>query len=318
MSRDGNDTDHANGVGTGLLLAAGAAASFGFSGPLARGLLDTDWSTGAVVLARIGIAALVVMPFALRALAGRWHLLLENAALLVAFGAGPVAFAQFAYFSAVARMDVAPSLLIEYTAPAAVVLWLWLRRGERPRRLTLAGAALAAIGLVLVLDLLSGSDLSPAGVLWALGAMGGAASYYMLAADTGPGLPPLVLAGGGLLVGAVMLAVLGAAGILPLRASTTAPTYSAVAVAWWIPVLALGVVTAGLAYALGVAGSRRLGSRLASFVGLLEVVAGVLAAWLLLDQVPAALQVTGGALIMSGVVLVRLGERPALAGMASE
>ena len=50
-------------------------------------------------------------------------------------------------------MQVGPALLIEYTAPAAVVVWLWLRHGQRPGRLTLAGAALAAVGLVLVLDL---------------------------------------------------------------------------------------------------------------------------------------------------------------------
>ena len=73
------------------------------------------------------------------------------------------------------------------------------------------------------------------------------------------------------------------------------------AVSWWLPLLGLGVVTAGLAYCTGIAASRRLGSRLASFVALLEVVAGVAFAWLLLDQLPGALQLAGGALIVAGV-----------------
>src|SRR4051812_27542509 len=158
-------------VRAGLLLALVSAASFALSGPLARGLLDVGWSPGAVVLARITIAALVVAPLAARALRGRWHALRANAPLLLGYGAVPIAGAQFAYFSAVARMDVGPALLIEYTAPAAVVAWLWLRHGERPRPLTLAGAGLAAAGLVLVLDLFSGADLALGGVLWALGAM---------------------------------------------------------------------------------------------------------------------------------------------------
>ena len=34
-------------------------------------------------------------------------------------------------------MEVGPALLIEYTAPAAVVVWLWLRHGERPGPVTL-------------------------------------------------------------------------------------------------------------------------------------------------------------------------------------
>jgi hypothetical protein len=46
----------------------------------------------------------------------------------------------------------------------------------------------------------------------------------------------------------------------------------------------------------------------ASFVGLLEVVSGVLWAWLLLTQVPGPLQVVGGVLLLAGIVIVRLGE----------
>jgi len=55
------------------------------------------------------------------------------------------------------------------------------------------------------------------------------------------------------------------------------------------------------------AGSRRLGSRLASFAGLTEVVFAAALAWLLLAEVPGPLQLVGGACILAGVVLVRWG-----------
>lgn len=310
MGRMGNDSHPHPGVGAGLVLAVASAGSFGLSGALARGLLNAGWTPGAVVLCRLTIGALVVAPFAARALRGRLRALRANAWLLLGFGAVPVAGAQFAYFSAVARMDVGPALLIEFTAPAAVVLWLWLRHGERPRPLTVAGAGVAAVGLVLVLDLLSGSGLALGGVLWALLAMVGAASYFVLAAKPRAGLPPVALAGAGLAVGALSLAALGAIGILPLRATTAAPVYAGGAVTWWLPPLGLGTVTAGLAYTTGIAASRRLGPRLASFVALLEVVAGVTFAWLLLGQLPTTLQLAGGVLIVAGVVVVKLGERP--------
>ena len=116
---------------------------------------------GAVVLARLSLGALVVAPLAARALRGRWGALRKHVGFVLLFGALPVAGAQFGYFSAVAAMDVGPALLIEYTAPAAVVVWLWLRHGERPGPLTVAGAGIAALGLILVLDLLSGADLAP-------------------------------------------------------------------------------------------------------------------------------------------------------------
>ena len=297
----------------GVLLAITSATSFGLSGSLASGLLSTGWTPGAIVLARVGLAAAVVAPFALASLRGRWGVLRAGWRTVVLYGVLAVAGAQFCYFSAVASMDVGPALLIEYTAPAAVVAWLWLRHGRRPHRLTLVGAALAAAGLVLVLDLLSGADLAPAGVAWALGAMVGATAYFLISADDRTGLPPLALAGCGLAVGAAALAALGAVGLMPMRAGTTAPSYAGSSVPWWASVLVLGLVTAALAYTTGVAATRRLGSQVASFVALLEVVAGVGFAWLLLAQLPGALQLVGGLLIIAGVVVVKLGDgrRPA-------
>jgi drug/metabolite transporter (DMT)-like permease len=301
-------------VRAGVPFALVSAASFALSGSLARGLIDVGWSAAAVVLARIAIAAVVLAPLTIWVLRGRWATLRSNARLVLVYGAVPVAGTQYAYFSAVAAMDVAPALLIEYTAPAAIVVWLWLRHGERPNRLTLAGAGVAALGLVLVLDLLSGADLALDGVLWALAAMVGAATYFVLSADTRSGVPPLALAGGGLAVGALGLGALGLTGLLDMRATTAAPTYADMAVAWWVPFVGLGVVTAAIASTTGIAASRRLGSRLASFIALLEVVAAVLFAWLLLDQLPGTLQLVGGVFVVAGVVVVKLGERPAASG----
>lgn len=301
-------SDRAPGRFGGLALAMVSAGSFGLSGPLAAGLLDTGWSPGAIVLVRIALAAVVVAPFGIIALRGQWRLLRQHAGTVVTYGVLAVAGAQFCYFSAVSSMEIGPALLIEYTAPAAVVGWMWLRHSERPGRLTVAGAGIAALGLVLVLDLLSGADLSATGVLWALGAMVGVGTYFVISAQV-RGLPPLVLAAAGLVLGAVLLGLLGAVGVLPMHGGTTAPTYAGQAVIWWVPLLVLGVVTAGLAYTTGILAARRLGSRLASFVGLLEVVAAIGLAWLLLDQLPGPVQLLGGLLILAGVVAVQLGER---------
>ncbi|MEU4215482.1 DMT family transporter [Actinoplanes sp. NPDC026623] len=299
----------APGVGSGLLLAVVSATSFGLSGPLAAGLLATGWSPGAIVLGRVALAALALAPFTIAALRGRWHLLRRQAGQVLLYGVLAVAGAQFCYFSAVATMDVAPALLIEYTAPAAVVAWLWLRRGQRPSPLTVGGAVVAAAGLLLVLDLFSGVDLAWSGVAWSLGAMVGATAYFLISADTDTGLPPLALAGAGLTVGGLGLLALAVTGLLPMHASTAAAQFSLGSPPWWVPMLLLGLVTAALAYATGVIASRRLGSRVASFVALLEVVAAVLFAWLLVSQLPTATQFAGGLLIIGGVIAVRLGDR---------
>ena len=96
--------------------------------------------------------------------------------------------------------------------------------------------------------------------------------------------------------------------MLPFAATTAAVHFGGVTVAWWLPVLGLGVVTAALAYVTGIAATRRLGSRLASFVGLTEVLAALGFAWILLGQAPRLIQLLGGALVLLGVVIVKSGE----------
>ena len=72
----------ANRAAAGLVLAVASAVTFGLSGALARGLLDTGWSAGAAVTLRTVIAAVVLLVPGLLALRGRMHLLRANAGLV--------------------------------------------------------------------------------------------------------------------------------------------------------------------------------------------------------------------------------------------
>lgn len=158
-----------------------------------------------------------------------------------------------------------------------------------------------------MLDILTGADVNVAGILWALGAMVGAATYFVLSAKADTGLPPIALAGSGLLLGALGLTAAGAIGVLPIRWTTDDIAYRFGSVPWFVPVLAMGVVATALAYLLGIASTRMLGPRLASFVALAEVVAALLFGWLLLGRADL-LQALGGVLVLAGVVVVKLGE----------
>lgn len=303
-------------LASGLGLAAVSSAAFGLSGPLAKGLLDAGWTAGAAVTARVLIAAAVLaLPGAL-AMRGRWNLVPRSMGTIVAYGAIAVAGCQLAFFNAVGYMPVGVALLIEFTSPVAVIGWMWLRHKQRPTVKTVFGAAVAAVGLVFVLDLISGASIDPIGVLWALGAMAGAAVYWIMSAEEGHGLPPLALAAGGLLFGGVILMLAGLVGIVPFAATTSNVILAGATVPWWVSIALLGVVTAALAYVCGIAAIRRLGSRLASFVGLTEVLSALVFAWLLLGETPRLVQVCGGGLILLGVVIVKLGEPKGGAGGA--
>lgn len=296
-------------AGSGIVVALVSAAAFGTSGAVARSLLDTGWTPGAVVTMRISVAALVLFAPTLLALRGRWDALRRNALLVLGYGVFAVAGAQLAYFSAIQHLSVGVALLIEYLAPVLIVGYLWARTGRRPGRLTVAGVVLSLAGLVLVLDLTGQVEVSLVGVLWALMAALGLSVYFLLSdAGADGALPPIALAGGGLVVGAVVLGAAGATGLLPMEASAADVSLAGLTLPWWVPGLELALVAGAFAYVLGIVAVRRLGSTVASFVALTEVLFAVLIAWLLLGELPVAVQLLGGALIVGGVVAVRLGQ----------
>lgn len=304
MTHDSTASETIPGLGFAVL----SAACFGASGAFASGLMDAGWSSGAAVTARVTLAALALAVPAWFALEGRWHLLRAEAGTILVYGVVAIAACQLAYFNAIQHMEVGAALLIEYTAPVGVLGWAWYRHGLRPSRVTVAGGALAVVGLILVLDLISGAQVSTVGVLWALAAMVGAAIYFVLSAGRSE-LPPLVLAACAMILGAISLLVAGVLGIISLHASTDDVPYAGLTLPFWVPLAVLGLVSAAVAYVAGIAASRRLGARLASFVALLEVLFALGFAWLLLRELPNGVQFAGAALVLAGVVLVKLGEQ---------
>lgn len=297
----------ARATAVGLWFALASAATFATSGPFAKSLLVEGWSSGAIVLLRVAGAALALaVPTAL-SMRGRWHLLRRNVAPVLTYGAVAVAACQVSYFYAVQRLDVGVALLLEYLGVVLVVLWVWLSTRRAPAALTGLGVVLAIAGLVLVLDLSGQSRPDLVGVAWGLVAATGLATYFVVAADD-CGLPPVALAGLGLGVGAVALAVLGAVRVLPMEFVAHDVSMRGLHLSWWVAIGELALVAAAAAYLLGILAARRLGSTIASFVGLTEVLFAVLFAWLLLGELPGLMQLGGGVLILAGVVAVRTGE----------
>ena len=294
---------------TGLALAVLSAATFGTSGTFASSLIAAGWSPAAAVVSRIALAALLLTIPALVQLRGQWGLLRRSAGRIAAYGLFAIAAPQLCYFNAVARIPVGVALLLEYLAVVLVVGWLWLRHGQRPQRLTVAGGAAAIAGLVMVLNLTGAAHINPIGVVWALLAAVGLALYFLLsAADHAEPLPPMVMAWAGMCVAAAALAALGWARVLPMAATTGDVHFLGYQVSWIVPVLGLSLLASVVAYVAGIGAARRLGAKLASFIGLAEVLFAIGFAWLLLGQLPSGMQFLGGVFILTGVSLVRADE----------
>ncbi|MET4060445.1 drug/metabolite transporter (DMT)-like permease [Arthrobacter sp. UYP6] len=303
-----------NSSSTGIAVALVSSAVFGLSGSFAKSLLETGWTSTTAVAVRMGGAALVLLVPALVALHGRWYQVRENWKTILAFGFIGVAGCQFFYFNAVERLSVGVALLLEFLAPVIMVLWIWAATRRRPGLRTIGGAAAAIAGLVLVLDIGGAVHVDPVGVLWGLAAAVCLAIYFFITAKQNDSLPPLVLATGGMLVGAVTMVLLGVVGILPTGFSTGDVVLAGRVTPWWVPLAGLVLFSTVLAYVTGIVAARTLGSRVASFVSLTEVLFAVLWAWLFLSELPGTVQLLGGALIVLGVVLVRSDKTAGLPG----
>lgn len=224
---------------------------------------------------------------------------------LVLYGVLAAAGVQVAFFNALQYLPVAVALLLEYTGPVLVIAWVWAVRRQRPSGRTLLGAGVALVGLSMVVQVWSGLGLQWQGVAWGLLAAVCQASYFLMADRASSATPPVVLAGVGMTVGALVVAALGLAGVLPVVIDTAATgvVLAGADVGWPVAAALLVLVSTVLAYLTGVAAVARIGATRGSLIALLEVVVSAVASWILLGQVLSPVQALGGALILAGVAM---------------
>ncbi len=289
----------------GIVLAVMSALAFSSSGPLVKPLLEAGWSLSAALLVRMGLAGLILSPALIGAVRREQGFVHRHGLALAVFGLIPVAGCQLLFFSAMQRMPVAVALLIQYLAPVMLVGFVWLRTRRAPSRLVIAGSIVAITGLVLVVDV-AGARFDLLGTVLALGAAVCVCVYFVMSERTGGDLPPLALASGGLLFGAAFMGTLAVAGALPFAAPAVTVAFRGVEVPGILALLWVAGIGTTLGYAFGVFAVPRIGSRLASFIGLSEVLFALGFAWLLLGETPSAVQIIGGVVLLAGVILVRV------------
>lgn len=295
-------------VARGLVWALVSAAAYGFSGPLGSAFLEAGWSPGLTTLLRIAGAAVVLLPVTV-VLLRRHPLTGPHARTVLLYGVAAVAGVQLCFFQALQYLSVGVALLLEFLAPVLLVGWTWLRTRRAPAAVTIAGCVVSLAGLVLVVDPFGPQRVELVGLLWGVASAVCVCVYFLLPGGDGDGaVPPLLMISGAMVVGAVTLTLTGLLGITPWETGAASPVLAGVEIGWPVLLAMLVVLATVLPYVTGVVGIRLLDTRVASFVGLTEVMFGVLAAWLLIAQVPSPVQMCGGLLILAGIMLIRRAE----------
>ncbi|QIQ05866.1 EamA family transporter [Streptomyces liangshanensis] len=295
------------GRSVGLGLALVSAFAFGGSGVAAKPLIEAGLEPLQVVWLRVAGAALLMLPVAWR----HRDLVRRRPALLAGFGLLAVAGVQAFYFAALSRVPVGVALLVEYLAPALVLLWVRFVQRRPVTRAAAAGVVLAVGGLACVVEVWAGLSFDPVGILFALAAACCQVGYFVLS-DQGSGTEdaahaadPLGVIAYGLLVGTVVLTVVGRPwemdwSLLGGTADLGGSDVPAALLLGWVV-----VVATVLAYATGVVSVRKLSPQVAGVVACLEAVIATVLAWVLLGEHLSAPQIAGGAVVLVGAFIAQ-------------
>jgi drug/metabolite transporter (DMT)-like permease len=229
---------------------------------------------------------------------------------LIAFGLS-TALVNASYYVAISRLPVGVAIAIQYTAPVLLLgLAATSRIGPRPGRTAWVAGAVTVAGAVLVSEADRGfADVDTVGLL-ASAASALMFACYLLSAKRAArlGLHPATTLLWGFVVAVAFWSVAAPWWSWPAAKLSTA----AVAFA----VLGVGVVGTLIPFFLAVSAVRVLSPATASIAATSEPPFSVVFAWVLLGQHLGVVQVAGGLLVVSGVVLAhRAGavERPAIA-----
>ncbi|MBO8200544.1 DMT family transporter [Streptomyces smyrnaeus] len=310
MRTDSSTTGVSRARTSGLVLALVSACAFGSSGVAAKPLIEAGLEPLHVTWLRAAGGALVMLPLAWRHRA----LVRERPWLLVGFGLLAVAGVQAFYFTALSRIPVGVALLIEYLAPALVLLWVRFVQRRAVTRAAAVGMVLAVGGLSCVVEVWAGLRLDGLGLLLALGAACCQVGYFVLS-DHGssveegdaarPPADPIGVIAYGLLIGALALTVVARPwhtdwSVLGGSAQLQGTGVHGLALLVWIVLVATAT-----AYLTGVVSVRRLSPAVAGVVACLEAVIATVLAWVLLGEHLSAVQLTGGAVVLLGAFIAQ-------------
>ncbi|HKU59218.1 MAG TPA: EamA family transporter [Gaiellaceae bacterium] len=294
----------------GYAMAATAAVLWGVNGAVSKVILSTGLSSERLAQARSLGAAIGLMLFLVVTSPGRLRLSKRELLYLAAFGVGGLAFVQWFYFLAIHRLAIGVALLIEYLAPLLVALWARLVYREHVRQRIWLALALALVGLALIVNLFGGgTNLSTAGILFALGGALAYTLYVLLAEHAVGGRDPVSLLAWGFLFASVFWAVLVPWWSFPWHTftATTSLHGHLHSVHWPVWLLAEWMIVLGtiVPFFLLVSALRHLSATRVGIIAMLEPVAGALIAWAWLGETLDGVQLGGAGVVLAAIVLAQ-------------
>jgi len=300
--------------GRGVALILLASVCFGSSGAVGKPAMTAGMAPEQVTALRLTISALVLVagvaifrPRLLRV--GR-----ADVPVLAGYGLLGVAGVQLLYFLSASRIPVGIAILLEFTSPVLIALWVrFVRRVRMPAAVWL-GIALALLGLALVAQVWQGLRLDAVGLVAGLGAGVCSASYFLIGEHAVATRPPLGMITWGMAIGATTLLVVVPPWTLPFDVLAAPAHFGPWRPPVWLLMLVLALVCTVVAYLAGISALRHVPATAASVLAMLEPLVATATAWALLGESLSTVQIVGAAVLLGGALIVQLtspGKQPA-------
>jgi drug/metabolite transporter (DMT)-like permease len=290
-------------VVVGLAASLAASTLFAVNGTISKLVLENGLSSLRLVEIRCVLAAVVFAAIAAARRPSSLAIGRRELGFLAVYGVAGIAMVQWLYLVAIARMPVSISLLVEYTAPLLVALWVRFARGEHVRSRIWLALALSLGGLVLVAEVWNGLSLDAIGLVAALLAAVSLALYYLVGEHGLGRRDPTSLAAWTFGAAGVFWSLLLPWWTFPFGAlANRVELYGLHPPVWlllaWVVLLGTVAPFALLFVALGRIGAPRTG-----LFGTAEPVLAGVVAWIVLGEVLSPAQLAGATVVLAGILL---------------
>lgn len=291
----------------GEILALAGAVAFAFNGIVAKLVLTSGLSSMRLTQVRCGGAFLILGAYVFFRYRDRLRTTKQELPWLAAYGLVGFMAVQAFYFVAIARMHVSIGLIIEFTAPIWIVMWLRYVMKKYVPPLMWVSISMAFGGLLLIAQVWKGQTLDPIGVSAALVDAIALAIYFLLGEKLTRTRDAETLSVYGFGFASLGLLILMPIWDYPVGIFTQSINLQGILADYNVPgwVLIAWIILMGTIapYLLVVNGIKLLSASTASVMGMAEPVLAGIFAWIWISEKWNVVQLIGGVVVIIGIIL---------------
>jgi len=290
----------------GVTAVSFAALMFGFNASSVKVIIDAGVSPEFLVLFRATFTSVIAGVILLLTNRKGFKVTLKELPVLIFYGIVGVALMQWSYSNAVSLLPISVALLIEYTAIVIVPLVSLLLFKERVKPRLWFGIAAVLVGLAVVSNVWE-SALDPVGVAWAFMAAGCLSIYFLIGEHTQRKRDAMSTLFYSFAVAAIFWAIVNL--IRPTSVVdinlvfSLQGNFSELMMPMWLGLLWIGIMGSFIPMLLDYIALGNLSATAVGVIATAETVFATIFAWAWLNEAMTTLEVIGGLIVVTGIVL---------------